>query len=212
MNRARLIGASAALCLLAACASQNDQTELNPAQVASYRLIGYETRLLRREDFRDDRVDAGDVGAGHTLTAIYEITPVAVAREQVDPLRYRHEQVAATPSSPGQELAFVKLRYKLPREAHSRLMEQAVHASAAYASLDAAPADPRFAVAVAAFAQRLRGERALENFGYAEIARLANSARGNDPEGYRAEFLRLVQMAEALRASGRRGRAASGGT
>jgi Ca-activated chloride channel homolog len=171
------------------------QVEFNPARVAAYRLIGYETRMLRREDFKDDKVDAGDIGAGHSVTALYEITPAGAAGSRVDPLRYQPEREAGRSSTA--ELAFVKMRYKVPGEAVSKLVEYPVRA-AALGSLEAAPAEQRFAVAVAAFAQRLRGESALEGFGYPDIAALANAARGADPEGYRAEFVRLVRMADSL--------------
>jgi Ca-activated chloride channel family protein len=181
------------------------QVEFNPAAVAEYRLIGYETRMLRREDFKDDKIDAGDIGAGHTVTAIYEITPAGAKQRRVDPLRYQTERDrAAAPTGAGNdELAFVKVRYKLPREAASRLIEQPVRAGQAL-KLDQAPAEQRFAVAVAAFAQRLRGESAVDGFTYASIADLANAARGADAEGYRAEFVRLVRMAETLGAVAQR--------
>jgi Ca-activated chloride channel homolog len=178
------------------------QVEFNPAQVAAYRLIGYETRMLERADFNDDKVDAGDMGSGHTVTAIYEITPAAGADKLVDPLRYGGSKSAAPARQVGDELCFVKVRYKLPGETTSRQVEQAVRASAALRSLDAAPDDQRFAVAVAAFAQRLRGEQQLSGFSYADIARMANAARGADPEGYRAEFVRMVRMAESLDKAG----------
>jgi Ca-activated chloride channel family protein len=168
------------------------QVEFNPAQVAAYRLVGYETRMLRREDFKDDKIDAGDIGAGHTVTALYEITPVKNAASLVDPLRYQPER-EAFPSRKGDELAFVKMRYKLPGESVSKELSHPVRASTATAS-----PEQRFAIAVAAFAQRLRGESAVENYSYADIAALANGARGADPEGYRAEFVRLVRMAESL--------------
>ena len=180
------------------------QVEFNPDQVAAYRLIGYETRMLQRQDFKDDKVDAGDMGAGHTVTAIYEITPAGAAANLVDPPRYAGNQSAAR-SRPGKrsdELCFVKLRYKLPGEANSRLIEQPVLAGAARARFDAAPEDQRFAVAVAAFGQRLRGETALADVGYDEIARWANDARGDDREGYRAEFVKLVRMADSLGKAG----------
>ena len=181
------------------------QVEFNPARVAEYRLIGYETRMLRREDFNDDRVDAGDIGAGHTVTALYEITPVGAKQRQIDPLRYQTER-ERTPTSTvrGDEMAFVKLRYKLPGEATSRLIEQPVRSADALAKIDAAPVEQRFAIAVAAFGQCLRGESAVDNFAYGKIADLANAARGVDPEGYRAEFVRLVRMAETLGAVAQR--------
>jgi Ca-activated chloride channel family protein len=176
------------------------QVEFNPALVAEYRLIGYETRMLRREDFKDDKIDAGDIGAGHTVTAIYEITPPGAKERRIDPLRYQTERdrVAPAQGAPADELAFVKLRYKLPGEAASRLVEQPVRAADVLASLDKAAAEQRFGIAVAAFGQLLRGESGLTGFSYADIVRLADGARGADPEGYRAEFVRLVRMAETL--------------
>lgn len=173
------------------------QVEFNPRQVAAYRLIGYETRMLARQDFKDDKVDAGDMGAGHTVTAIYEITPALEAGKLVDPLRYGDNKQAA-PAANGDELCFVKVRYKLPGQTASRESAHAVRAASVRKEFAAAPEDARFAVAVAAFGQRLRGETPLADYGYAEIAALANEARGKDAEGYRAEFVRLVRMAEAL--------------
>jgi Ca-activated chloride channel family protein len=184
------------------------QVEFNPAKVAAYRLIGYETRMLQRQDFKDDKVDAGDMGAGHTVTAIYEITPAGDAGKLADPLRYG---AAAKPGKAGKgkaaaghgdELCFVKLRYKLPGKTVSREMSHPVLASAAHQRFDDAPADQRFAVAVAAFGQRLRGEPDLADTGYGRIAELANAARGDDPEGYRAEFVKLVRMADTLGQAG----------
>jgi Ca-activated chloride channel family protein len=182
------------------------QVEFNPALVAEYRLIGYETRMLRREDFNNDKVDAGDIGAGHTVTAIYEMTPAGAKQRQIDPLRYQSEREKSKAPASGRadEMAFVKLRYKLPGEAASRLIEQSVRAADALAKIDSAPAEQRFAVAVAAFGQRLRGESALDGYAYARIAELANAARGADPEGYRAEFVRLIRMAETLGAVAQR--------
>ena len=178
------------------------QVEFNPTKVAGYRLVGYETRMLRREDFNDDKVDAGDIGAGHSVTAIYEIIPVGAKTAVVDPLRYQNERRAPTSVTSGSdEYAFVKLRYKLPGESTSRLVEQPVRAAGVYSSLEKAPVEQRFAVAVAAFAQRIRGESAVENLSYGSIADLANGARGSDPEGYRAEFVRLVRLAETMGAA-----------
>jgi Ca-activated chloride channel family protein len=182
------------------------QVEFNPNVIAEYRLIGYETRMLRREDFKDDKVDAGDIGAGHTVTAIYEVTPVGAKQRQIDPLRYQTERDGgqSLAKAGSDELAFVKLRYKRPGESTSQLIEQPVRTADALAQLDKAPAEQRFGIAVAAFAQRLRGESALDGFSYSEIAALANGARGKDPEGYRAEFARLVRMAETLGAVAQR--------
>lgn len=173
------------------------QVEFNPKQVAAYRLIGYETRMLARQDFKDDKVDAGDMGAGHTVTAIYEITPASEAGKLVDPLRYGDGKKAA-PAAKGEELCFVKVRYKLPGQGASRETAHAVRAASVRKAFDAASEDARFAVAVAAFGQRLRGEAPVADYSYADIASLANEARGKDAEGYRAEFVRLVRMAESL--------------
>jgi Ca-activated chloride channel family protein len=177
------------------------QVEFNPARVVAYRLIGYETRMLRREDFNDDKVDAGDIGAGHAVTAIYELTPADAKKPAVDPLRYPRPAAPAKPAAaPSDELAFVKLRYKLPGQAESRLIEQPVRLPPGQtpADFDRQSADRRFATAVAAFAQRLRGEPAVADYGYAQIAELARSGLGADRDGLRAEFVRLVQQAEML--------------
>ena len=175
------------------------QVEFNPKQVAAYRLVGYETRMLERQDFKDDKVDAGDMGAGHSVTAIYEITPAASKGKLVDPLRYGKVRATA-PGAKGMkdELCFVKLRYKLPGESASRLTAHAVSAASAHRSMDTVPEEQRFAVAVAAFGQRLRGEKEVSDFSYADIARLAASGRGADTQGYRAEFIKLVGTADHL--------------
>lgn len=173
------------------------QVEFNPQRIAEYRLIGYETRALEREDFNNDRVDAGDIGSGHSVTAIYEITPVGSPAQMMDDLRYGAERPA--PSGGGSdELAFVKLRYKQPGEATSRLIETAVTDADALRSLDQAGVDQRFSIAVAAFGQKLRDTDALAGFGYDRIMEIATAARGTDPFGYRAEFLSLVRLASAL--------------
>lgn len=178
------------------------QVEFNPAQVAAYRLVGYETRMLQRQDFNNDKVDAGDVGAGHSVTAIYEITPAGAKGKLVDPLRYPGAKAPPTgnnaAAATGDELCFVKLRYKLPGEGASRLSEHTVHAGSARKSMEAVPQEQRFAIAVAAFGQRLRGDKELSDFSFAEIAQLADSARGADPEGYRAEFVKLVRLTESM--------------
>jgi Ca-activated chloride channel family protein len=175
------------------------QVEFNPAQVAAYRLVGYETRMLNRQDFKDDKVDAGDMGAGHTVTAIYEITPAANSGKLVDPLRYEQPgKKKADASGKNDELCFVKVRYKLPGQSASKQLEHAVRADRARDSLDAVPDDQRFAVAVAAFGQRLRGEQQVADLSYGDIARLAEGARGTDRDGYRAEFVKMVRMAESL--------------
>ncbi len=169
------------------------QVEFNPAQVAEYRLIGYETRLLKREDFNNDQVDAGDIGSGHSVTAIYELIPVGSDARFTEPLRYQAQPPAEAAGA--DEIAFVRLRYKLPEEDSSKLMEVPVPATEALATITAAPEDVRFAAAVAAFGQRLRGGRFLGDFDYAAIRELGQSGKGADPFGYRAEFLQLVRLA-----------------
>jgi Ca-activated chloride channel family protein len=178
------------------------QVEFNPAVVAEYRLIGYENRVLRREDFNNDRIDAGEIGAGHTVTALYELTLNDSPSRLVDPLRYG-KAAATRPVKAGVagELANVRLRYKAPDGDTSRLIGQPVH-RADIRELAELPArqsrDLRFAAAVAAFGQKLRGGEYLDGFSYAQIAALAAGARGDDPNGYRSEFLSLVKLADSL--------------
>lgn len=180
------------------------QVEFNPDRVSEYRLIGYETRALKREDFNNDRVDAGDIGSGHSVTAIYEVTPKGSPAQSVDALRYAKPAVDAYPAaSVDGELAFVKIRYKQPDADTSELLEQAVGEANAVASVDAAPQDVRFSVAVAAFGQKLRDADATAGFGYDSIASMAGAARGEDPFGYRSEFLTLVRLASSLDTRGK---------
>jgi Ca-activated chloride channel family protein len=170
------------------------QVEFNPSVVAEYRLIGYENRQLEREDFNNDAVDAGDIGAGHTVTALYEIALVGSGGERIDPLRYGED---ARPTAPahGDELAFVRLRYKTPGESASRLLETPVPFTD---QPDAASDNLAFAAAVAAFGQQLRGGEHLEQFTLSDIHALASGARGADSDGYRGEFLQLIRLAESL--------------
>jgi Ca-activated chloride channel homolog len=175
------------------------QMEFNPAAVSEYRLIGYETRSLRREDFNNDKVDAGDIGSGHTVTAIYEVTPVG-APGLVDDLRYGQQPPAsAGPAGQGGELGFLKLRYKLPKEDASKLVTLPITPALEKPDIAAASEDVRFSVAVAAFGQRLRGQPYLGSYGWDEIQALAQGARGADPFGYRAEFANLVRLAKSAR-------------
>ena len=174
------------------------QVEFNPAQVAEYRLIGYETRLLDRSDFNNDRVDAGEVGSGASVTALYEIVPVGGPAAS-DPLRYKQVDETVVPGS-GDELAYIKIRYKLPGQATSKLMERPITKADVVASVDAAPEATRWALAVAAFGQELRGDPWIETgYNWASIRALADGARGADPFGLRAEFVRLVRDAEDAR-------------
>lgn len=169
------------------------QVEFNPATVSEYRLIGYETRMLNREDFNNDQVDAGEVGSGTSVTALYEITPTGQTGAS-DPLRYGPAQPA--PKGKAGELAYLKIRYKLPGQAESRLLERPIAAKDAVADLAQAPEPVRFAVAVAAFGQKLRGDPWMSPaFTWDRIADLAQSARGEDAFGQRAEFVQLVRAA-----------------
>ncbi|MCP5145893.1 MAG: VWA domain-containing protein [Gammaproteobacteria bacterium] len=182
------------------------QVEFNPATVAEYRLIGYETRALAREDFNNDRVDAGDIGSGHSVTAIYELTPVGSGAVSVDELRYARAEPAAVPASDNEfnnEYAFVKIRYKRPGESTSNLITQPVTGGNELASLDAASTDQRFSIAVSAFGQKLRDEDAVHDYDWSAIQRLASGARGDDAFGYRAEFLRLATLAATLQSQNR---------
>ncbi|MFO1058484.1 MAG: von Willebrand factor type A domain-containing protein [Dongiaceae bacterium] len=175
------------------------QVEFNPATVAEYRLIGYETRLLKRDDFNNDKVDAGEVGSGQAVTALYDVVPVG-GPSVVDALRYGTAAAprpdAAAPAGAGAgEYAFLKIRYKLPRSDTSRLIATPIDPSAEAASFAAAPLDARFATAVAAFGELLRGGRHTGSFGYDDVLKIALAARGDDPFGYRAGFVRLVRAA-----------------
>ncbi len=177
------------------------QVEFNPDKIAEYRLIGYETRALKREDFNNDRIDAGDIGSGHSVTAIYEVTPNGSASVLNDPLRYQSGSKTAPAPLPGQasdELAFVKIRFKQPGVGTSKLVTTPVTDANAVNQMGAAPADVRFATAVAALGQKLGGTPAIEDYAYGSIRDLARGARGNDPFGYRSEFETLVDLAEAL--------------
>jgi Ca-activated chloride channel family protein len=172
------------------------QVEFNPAAVSEYRLIGYETRLLAREDFNNDRVDAGEIGSGHSVTALYEITPVGSEAELVDGLRYQDAEAAPAPAGgESGEYAFLKIRYKLPDEDTSRLIETPI--SAADQPTGVAAREARFAAAVAAFGQLLRGDRYTGDFDYDDVIALAQANKGEDAFGYRAEFINLVRLAKS---------------
>lgn len=174
------------------------QVEFDPSKVSEYRLVGYETRALRREDFNNDKVDAGDVGSGHTVTAIYEVVPAGVERVNPD-LRYGRADGDAAPNGKEGEIGFVSLRYKLPGEERSRLATVPIPAAGAR-SFDAAPQESRFAVSVAGFAELLRGGRHTGRLTYDDVVRTASAAKGDDPYGYRSEFVQMVRAAKAATA------------
>ncbi len=164
------------------------QVEWNPAQVAEYRLIGYETRALRREDFNNDKVDAGEIGAGLQVTAIYEITAPGSDALLNDPLRY-----GAAPAEPGEgELGFLRLRWKAPGEDTSQLIETPITGT------EPATDETRFAAAIAGFGQLLQGSVYLGDWGWDQAVELALSARGVDPYGYRIEAVNLMRLAASL--------------
>lgn len=174
------------------------QIEFNPDRIAEYRLIGYETRILNREDFNNDKVDAGDIGSGHRVTAIYEVTPKGSPAVLNDPLRYGKGETADAAAPGAGEIAFLKMRWKKPDSDTSELVTMPVTDGNVVPDLDAASADVRFSVAVAAFGQKLKGVSALQDYAYGSILGLAEAAKGNDPFGYRAEFVKLVRLAEGL--------------
>jgi Ca-activated chloride channel homolog len=171
------------------------QVEFNPAQVLEYRLIGYENRMLAREDFNNDKVDAGEIGAGHRVTALYEVVPVGKSGH-VDPMRYG-QKPAASDTRASNELAFVRLRYKKPDADKSELLEYPI-AKTSVATLERLSPDFRFAASVAAFGQLLRGGKYVGNFGYGDVEQLARGAVGDDTAGYRREFVSLVKLADSL--------------
>lgn len=164
------------------------QVEFNPAMIAEYRLIGYETRALAREDFNNDKVDAGDIGAGHSVTAIYEVTPVGSPAIMSDPLRYETPDTAINLG----ELGFLKLRYKAPGQSQSQLITTAIE-DGGNASDEAL-----FSAAVAGFGQLLRKGKYLGEWGYQDAIDLANSAKGEDSFGYRHEAINLMRLADTL--------------
>ncbi|MCP1603528.1 vWA domain-containing protein [Pseudomonas citronellolis] len=169
------------------------QLEFNPAQVSEYRLLGYENRALKREDFNNDQVDAGEIGAGHTVTALYEIVPKG-QKGWLEPLRYQAE---AKPAGKGDELAWLRVRWQKPEGGPSQLVERPIATTGA-SDLARASDDLRFAAAVAAFAQQLDGARYTGGFDLGDTLALARSARGEDPFGLRGEFLQLVELARSL--------------
>ncbi len=168
------------------------QVEFNPARVSEYRLLGYENRTLKREDFNNDKVDAGEIGAGHTVTALYEIVPKG-EKGWLEPLRYASAPEVAHNTG---ELAMLRVRYKPAAGGDSRLIERPI-VNASTAASD----DLRFSAAVAAFAQQLKGDgRYTGTMSLQDTAALARSARGDDPFGLRNEFVQLVELAQGLKA------------
>ena len=173
------------------------QIEFNPAQVQAWRLVGYENRVLAHQDFNDDTKDAGEIGAGHTVTALYEVVPngVPFTAPEVDALRYQ-EPAREAPSTFSGELAFVKLRYKEPASDTSRLLSQPIRSQSV--EWQSASYDFRFAAAVAAFGMKLRASPHTADLDWATIESLAANSLGRDTRGYRVEFVDLVRRAAQL--------------
>jgi len=173
------------------------QVEFNPANVQSYRLIGYENRLLNDEDFNDDKKDAGELGAGKTVTALYEIIPTGVKSEfstsSVDKLKYQKSKDKTVKSD---ELFTVKIRYKTPKGSVSKLISKVVNNKAK--SFDNASENLRFAASVAEFGMLLRNSKYKAASSYKSISKIAYAAKGTDEEGYRSEFIKLVKLAENI--------------
>ena len=172
------------------------QIEFNPARVAGYRLIGYKNRLLADEDFNDDTKDAGELGAGHTVTALYEVVPagVPVPREEADEPRYEPQEDGSPATAFEDELMYVKIRYKDPDAAESKLLAHAV------ADRSRSPSTEfRFAAAVAGFGMLLRGSEHAGDLTLDDVVKMAEKGKGDDPRGYRGEFIRLVEATRDLR-------------
>jgi len=172
------------------------QVEFNPAKVGAYRLIGYENRALADEDFNNDTKDAGEIGVGHTVTALYETIPAgSTAVPNVDPLKY--QRVKHDSDRGSDELLTVKVRYKPLEKETSTLLEQAVKDHTG--ELESTSDDFRFAAAVVGYGMVLKDSKHLNKFSIPDILKLAKGAKSKDAEGYRAEFIKLVEMSELLK-------------
>ena len=167
------------------------QIEFNPNVVSDYRLVGYETRHLNREDFNNDKVDAGEIGAGHTVTAIYEITPTNAKNKTVDDLRYANK-LPESKNNLKNELGFLKIRYKKPGETKSSLISREISSSMNSKTSN----EVHFSIAVAGFAQLLSNSKYVNNISFDDLIDSAQSNKGEDKYGYRAEFINLVRMAK----------------
>jgi len=174
------------------------QVEFNPDQVSEYRLIGYENRALKREDFNNDKVDAGDIGESHTVTALYEVTFTDNPVQQLGTQRYAGSIKSTTVNKFNDELAFLRLRYKRNSKASSQLIEKPLYKSEVITDMKNASNNFKFSASVAAFAQQLRGGKYLQNFSYNDILELAKKSKGDDDYGYRGEFIQLVALAQSL--------------
>ncbi len=175
------------------------QIEFNPAKVQGYRLIGYENRLLNKEDFNDDKKDAGELGSGHTVTALYEIIPVGIKdsfMKKVDELKYQKSNADLSRASTTVEIMNIKLRYKHPGGDVSKLIEHPVFDTKS--ALASTSNNFRFASAVAEFGMLLRQSEYKSNSSFGNVISLAKNAKGKDEEGYRSEFIKLVSNAQSI--------------
>lgn len=175
------------------------QLEFNPTKVQAYRLIGYENRMLAAEDFNDDKKDAGELGSGHTVTALYEVIPVGVQSEfikSVDPLKYQPSKTNVTFSAGTEEIMTIKLRYKKPDEEVSKLITHPVIDS--HIDLIKTSDNFRFSAAVASFGMLLRDSEYKQQSSWQQVISIAKSAKGNDVNHYRGEFIKLVQAASSM--------------
>ncbi len=176
------------------------QIEFNPAQVLEYRQIGYEKRQLKNEDFNNDSVDAGDIGAGKRVTVLYELT-LAGQKPSIDPLRYQESKKAPKKSAANaapDELAYLKLRWKAPQESNSQLVSLPLEKLALRTSFEQASGETRFMAAVAAYGQKLRNNPQLAQTPWTAVEKWAEESKGADKGGYRSEFVKLVTLAEAM--------------
>lgn len=173
------------------------QVEFNPAKVNAYRLIGYENRALKNEDFNNDKKDAGDLGSGHTVTALYEVIPVGVESEffKIDDLKYQKTTVDPKAKNSG-ELMTIKFRYKKPDEDVSKLIVHPLVDS--NVSLALTSDNFRWSASVAAFGMLLRESEYIKNFGYDAVVQMAQQSKGEDTEGYRIEFINMVKSFGAM--------------
>ena len=172
------------------------QVEFNPAAVAGYRLIGYENRMLKKEDFNNDKKDAGEIGAGHTVTALYEIIPAGSSKKSVvDDLKYQKKDVQNFVSS--DEIATVKVRYKDPDSNSSKLIKSVVYRDS-LKQFESAGVDTRFAVTVAAAGMMFKESQEIGTLTWSEIINHAKASKGEDKSGYRSEFINLLKKANLI--------------
>jgi Ca-activated chloride channel family protein len=170
------------------------QVEFNPLIVSQYRLVGYENRVLKHEDFNNDKIDAGEIGSGHTVTAMYEVVLVD-DKGWLEPLKYQDN---TQPKAYTNELATLKVRYKQPESDASNLIVKTISSKQILDNIEKASNNFKLSTSVAAFGQLLRGGKMLQNYSYKEISQLLKQTLADDQHGYRGEFLQLVSLAKSL--------------